>query len=228
MARRYRKSRAVSQRQYRARLSKYEQYRAKTLDPVSFKEWNAPYRQSKFLRKEYKLYKQRFEKRKASARYGFRLTKSGEEVMPYEDFRTFKDQYLLTRNTLKEEVEMGERERIGSVITEMINDQAYELSSAKARAVANYLIKEERQMLLEKNIIVPEGAVNERGEPIDYIKRRNLELLIRQGRFVDEEVGLWDEIKDYYKVLIGEGYSSTEAKEEIGLTYFQSGPKKNK
>ena len=54
MARRYKKSRRVSQRQYRARLAKYERYKANSLDPVSFKEWNAPYRQNKFLRKEFK------------------------------------------------------------------------------------------------------------------------------------------------------------------------------
>ena len=225
MARRYRKSRKVSQRQYRARLSKYEQYKAKTLDPVSFKEWNAPYRQNKFLRKEYKIYKERFEKRKTSARYGFRLTEKGEEVMPYQDFQTFKNQYLLTRNTLKEEVDMGERERIGSVITEMINDQAYELSSRKARAVADYLIREERQMLIDKKLLIPEGAVNEKGEPIDFVKKKNLELLIRQGQFVKEEVGLWDEIKDYYRILTGQGFTAEEARDEIGLTYFDSGKK---
>ena len=225
MARRYRKSRTVSQRQYHARLAKYEKYKARTLDPVSFKEWNAPYRQTKFLKKEFKIYQEKFAKRKASARYGFRVQKTGEEVIAY-DYRDFKEAYLITRNTLKEEVELGERKRIGSVITEMINDQAYELSSAKARVVADYLIKEERQMLIDKNIIVPEAMVNEKGEPIDYIKRRNLELLVRQGRFVKEEVGLWDEIKNYYKYLLDEGYTAEKAKKEIGLTYFHSDPKK--
>ena len=228
MARRYRKSRKVSQRQYRARLSKYEQYKAKTLDPVSFKEWNAPYRQNKFLRKEYKIYKERFEKRRSSARYGFRLTTTGEEVAPYQDFQTFKNQYLLTRNTLKEEVNMGERERIGSVITEMINDQAYELSSRKAKAVADYLIREERQMLIDKKLLIPDGAVNEEGEPIDFVKKKNLELLIRQGQFIKEEVGLWDEIKDYYRILTGQGFSAEEARDEIGLTYFDSEKKSKK
>ena len=60
MARRYRKSRRVSQRQYRARKAKYEQYKARSLDPVSFREWNAPYRQTQFLKKEYKIYLERF------------------------------------------------------------------------------------------------------------------------------------------------------------------------
>lgn len=219
MAKRYRKSRTVSQRQYRARLSKYEQYKARTLEPVSFKEWNAPYRQTKFLKKEYRIYLQRFNKRSESSRYGFR-----EEASPYT-FRDFKDQYQLTRNTLKEEVEMGERERVGSVITEMINDQAYELSSAKARGIANYLIKEERQMLIDKGLIVPDGATNAEGKPVARIKMKNLELLIRQGSFVREDVGLWDEIKDYYSFLIdkqGMGLTAQEAKEQIGKTYFDS------
>ncbi len=219
MARRYRKSRKVSQRQYRARLAKYEKYKASSLDPVSFKEWNAPYRQSQFLKKEYKIYLEKFAKRKSSARYGFRLTEEGEETQAYS-YRDFKEQYLLTRNTLKEEVEMGERERVGSVVTEMINDQAYELSSAKARAVANYLLREERPMLIEKGYLRVE--TNEAGEQIDIIKKRNLALLIRQGQFVEEEVGLWDEIKDYYKVLTNQGFSAKEAKAQIGQTYFNS------
>ena len=219
MARRYRKSRRVSQRQYRARKAKYEQYKARSLDPVSFREWNAPYRQTQFLKKEYKIYLERFNKRKASAKYGFRLTEEGEETQAY-NYRDFKEQYLLTRNTLKEEVEMGERERVGSVVTEMINDQAYELSSAKARAVANYLLREERPMLIEKGYLRVE--TNEAGEQIDVIKKRNLALLIRQGQFVEEEVGLWDEIKDYYKVLTNQGFTAQEAKEQIGQQYFDS------
>ena len=218
MARRYRKSRRVSQRQYRARLVKYEKYKASSLDPVSFREWNAPYRQSQFLKKEYKIYLEKFTRRKESARYGFRLTE-GEETQAYS-YRDFKEQYLLTRNTLKEEVEMGERERVGSVVTEMINDQAYELSSAKARAVANYLLREERPMLIEKGYLRVE--TNEAGEQVDIVKKRNLALLIRQGQFVEEEVGLWDEIKDYYKVLTNQGFTAQEAKSQIGQTYFNS------
>ena len=220
MARRYRKSRKVSQRQYRARKAKYEQYKARSLDPVSFREWNAPYRQTQFLKKEYKIYLERFNKRKASARYGFRLTEEGEETQAYS-YRDFKEQYLLTRNTLKEEVEMGEREKVGSVVAEMINDQAYELSRAKAHAVAEYLKREERQMLIDRGLLI-RTEINEKGEPVDIYKERSLALLIRQGQFVEEEVGLWDEIKDYYKVLTNQGFTAKEAQKEIGQTYFKS------
>ena len=220
MARRYkRKTRAESQRDYRARRVLYEKYKESTLSTKTFKEWNEPYRKQKFLKKEFKLYQKKFKTRKKSARFGFRLTEEGEEVEAY-NFRDFKNEYELTRNTLEKEVEMGERERIGSVITEMINDQAYELSSAKARAVANYLLREERPMLIEKGFLRVE--TNEAGEQIDIIKKRNLALLIRQGQFVEEEVGLWDEIKDYYKVLTGQGFTAQEAKEQIGQTYFDS------
>lgn len=219
MARRYRKSRRVSQRQYRARLAKYEKYKASSLDPVSFREWNEPYRQSQFLKKEYKIYLSRFTKRKESARYGFRLTEEGEETQAWS-YRDFKEQYLLMRNTLKEEVEMGERKSVGSVVNEIINDQAYELSRAKANAVANYLLREERPMLIEKGYLRVE--TNEEGKQVDIVKKRNLALLIRQGQFVEEEVGLWDEIKDYYKVLTNQGFTAKEAKAEIGQTYFNS------
>ena len=220
MARRYkRKTRAESQRDYRARRVLYEKYKESTLSTKTFKEWNEPYRKQQFLKKEFKLYQKKFKTRKKSARFGFRLTEEGGEVEAY-NFRDFKNQYELTRNTLEKEVEMGERERIGSVITEMINDQAYELSSAKARAVANYLLREERPMLIEKGFLRVE--TNEAGEQIDIVKKRNLALLIRQGQFVEEEVGLWDEIKDYYKVLTNQGFTAQEAKEQIGQTYFDS------
>lgn len=219
MARRYRKSRRVSQRQYRARLAKYERYKSSSLDPISFREWNAPYRQSQFLKKEYKLYLKKFEQRKTSARYGFRLNEEGEETQAW-NYRDFKEQYLLMRNTLKEEVEMGERKSVGSVITEIINDQAYELSRAKANAVANYLLREERPMLIEKGYLRVE--LDEEGKEVDVVKKRNLALLIRQGQFVEEEVGLWDEIKEYYKALTGEGFTAKEAKSQIGQTYFNS------
>lgn len=218
MARRS-KSRKVSQRQYRSRVAKYNKYLAKTLDesPKSFKEWNAPYRQSKFLRKEYNLYKKQFQKRKASSTFGFRSDNG--EATEYS-YRDFKEVYLITRNTLKEEVEEGERSRIGSVITEMVNDQAYELSSKKAKVISDYLLRNERQLLEEKGIL--RTQIDEKGNEVDVVKRKKLELLIRQGRFIDEEVGFWDEIKLYYKTLVNAGYTAQEAKEAIGETYFKS------
>lgn len=221
MARRYRKSRRLSQRQYRARLAKYEEHRAKTGDSASFREWNATYRQTKFLRKEFKLYSEMFDKRQKSARYGFRTTEEGKPIEKY-DFREFKQYYYVTRNSLKEEVQMGERSRIGSVITEMVNDQAYELSAAKANAVANYLIRNEREFLIEKGIIVPDAIETEDGRLEDLIKSRNLRLLVRQGSFIKEEVGLWEEISQYYQTLIDGGMTAKEAKRQIGVSYFNS------
>ena len=226
MAKRYKKSRTVSQRQYRARLAKYEEYRASTLDPKSFREWNAPYRERAFLRREFNLYKKNFDKRKLSARYGFRLSKEGGEVKRY-DFEQFKQRYFITRNDLEAEVEMGERKRIGSVVTEMINDQAYELSRPKSEAIAKYLLREERPLLIEKGILRVE--MGEDGKPIDIVKRRNLALLIRQGQFVEKDVGLWDEIREVYKWLTDEqGFNSYDARDKIGLTYFESDPENQK
>ena len=218
MARRS-KSRKVSQRQYRSRVAKYNKYLAKTLDesPKSFKEWNAPYRQSKFLRKEYNLYKKQFQKRKASSTFGFRSDNG--EATEYS-YRDFKEVYLITRNTLKEEVEEGERSRIGSVITEMVNDQAYELSAKKAKAISKYLLLNERHLLEQKGIL--KVNIDENGNEVDVVKRKKLELLIRQGRFIDEEVGFWDEIKLYYKQLKNAGYSLEDIQHQIGKNYFES------
>ena len=221
MARKYRKSRRLSQKQYRARLAKYKEHRAKTGDSASFREWNAQYRQTKFLRKEYKLYSEMFDRRQKSARYGFRKTDEGKAIEKY-DFKEFKQYYYVTRNSLKEEVQMGERSRVGSVITEMVNDQAYELSAAKANAVANYLIRNEREFLIEKGIIVPDAVETEDGRLEDLIKSRNLRLLVRQGSFIKEEVGLWEEISQYYQTLIDGGMTAKEAKRQIGVSYFNS------
>ena len=127
----------------------------------------------------------------------------------------------MTRNTLEEEVGAGERERVGSVITEMINDQAYELSYKKAQAVSNYLVENELDLLVEKNIAIPTG-VDEKGQPTYKIKNRALNLLVRQGDFINEEVGLWDEIKDYYKTLREMGKTAQEAKDDIKRTYWKS------
>ena len=223
MARRYRRSRRVVQKQYRARRAKYEEYLARTRDetPKSFSEWNDPYRQNKFLRKEFKLYKEKFEKRIESSRVGF----YDPEEIP--SFKVFKDVYLMKRNDLRMDVEEGKRERVGSVINEIINDQAYELSSSKARAIADYLMREEGGLLAEKGLA--QQYIDEEGK-IQYslLKPKKLELLIREGSFVKEEVGLWDEITDYYKLLRDQGYSADDAKHKIGQTYFNSGPKKKK
>ena len=215
------------QREYRARLAQYEKYKAKTLDTKTFKEWNAEYREKRFYKREYKLYEKLFDKRKGSAKYGFRLTKEGKETVKY-NFEQFVQRYPVTRETLELEVKMGERERIGSVITEMVNDQAYELSRVKANAVAKYLLREERPLLIKRGLLSVEE--NEEGKPIDIIKKRNLTLLIRQGQFVKEEVGLWDEIKEVYRWMVDEqGMTAREARDEIGISYFESDPsKKNK
>lgn len=225
MARKYkRRSVKLTQKRYRSRLTKYYKYLSRTHDetPKSFKEWNKPYRLEQFYKREYKLYNDRFDKRKESSVMGFR--KTGDDynldVEAY-DYDVFKEQYILTRNTLEDEVESGERERIGSVINEMVNDQAYELSRVKAYALASYLKENELPFLKEKGLI-KDTFVDEKGNTQYVFKEKKLELLIRQGQFIREEVGLWDAIKNYYQTLRDNNYSSAEAKAEIGQTFFRS------
>ena len=158
MAKRYKKSTRMVQKQYRSRRTKYEEYLARTKDetPKSFKEWNDPYRKNKLLRKEFKIYKERFAKRIESSRVGF------YDPNEITSFKVFKDTYLMKRNDLKLDVEEGKRERVGSVVNEIINDQAYELSSNKARAIADYLMREEAGLLAEKGIA--EQYIDEEGK----------------------------------------------------------------
>lgn len=221
MARRYKKSRKVSQRQYRARRKAYSAYVARyggsDVDIKSFSEWNAKYREKKFLQKEFKIYKERFQKRLESSRVPFY---DEEEI---QSFQVFKDVYIRKRNDLILDVAEGDRERVGSVVNEIIDDQIYELSSPKAMAVADYLLREEREILAEKGIL--RTTTDEEGRIQDVIKRRKLLQLVRQGDFVKEEIGLWDEISVYYKTLVEGGYSAKKAREKIGQTYFHSGEK---
>ena len=218
MARRYKKSRKVSQRQYRARRKAYSAYVARyegsDTDIKSFSEWNAKYREKKFLQKEFKIYKERFQKRLESSRVPF------YDENEIQSFQVFKDVYIRKRNDLILDVAEGDRERVGSVVNEIIDDQVYELSSPKARAVSDYLLREERDILAEKGILRVE--TDEEGKIQDVVKRRKLLQLVRQGDFVKEEIGLWDEISNYYQSLLANGYKSTEAKKVIGQTYFRS------
>ena len=216
MARKYKRSRSSIQKQYRARRAKYLSYLENTSSeqPKSFSEWNAQYRTNKFLRKEFKIYKERFAKRVASSRVGFY---DPEEIT---SFKVFKDVYFMKRNDLRMDVEEGDRERVGSVVNEIINDQAYELSANKSRAIADYLMREEKGLLREKGLLVERR--NEQGELVEYLKAKKLDLLIREGSFVKYDVGLWDEIRDYYQLLRDKGLSGREAKAAISHTYFKS------
>ena len=82
------------------------------------------------------------------------------------------------------------------------------------------MLREERDILAEKGILRVE--TDEEGRIQDVVKRRKLLQLVRQGDFVKEEIGLWDEISNYYQSLLANGYKSTEAKKVIGQTYFRS------
>ena len=218
-----RKSRRVSQRQYRARLAKYEKWKSSSLEDKSFKEWNASYRQNKFLRRQFKLYQKKYDERLESSTFGFRTDVRKNGFRPeakIENFKTFKEAYLQKRNDLQEEVDLGERERVGSVINRIIDDQAYEISRKKAKAISKYLLSEERELLISKGFIT--FTVDENGKQIENVKAKRLELLIRKGEFVREEVGLWDMIKADYEDYKAMGLKTSEIRDLIGETYFDS------
>ena len=224
-----RKSRKLSQKQYRARLAKYEKWKATSNEDKTFKEWNARYRQNKFLRKQFKLYQKKYDERLESSTFGFRtdVRKGGfRPEAKIENFKTFKEAYLQKRNDLQEEVYSGERERVGSVINRIIDDQAYEISRSKAKAISKYLLEEERELLISKGLITT--SINEMGQEVEKVKAKRLELLIRKGEFVREEVGLWDMIRDDYEQYKAMGLKTTEIRDLIGETYFDSDPTNRK
>lgn len=214
----YKKSPKQSQKQYRARRKAYSDYLANYQgseeDIKSFSEWNAKYRRDSFLKKEYRIYKVRFRDRQERSTIAF------HDPNMLTSFSTFKDIYLRKRNDLVQDVKEGSRERIGSVVNEIIEDQIYELSSPKALAISDYLLREERDILAERGIL--RVTTDEEGKIQDVVKRRKLLQLVRQGDFIKEEIGLWDEISNYYYQLLDNGYKSTDAKKIIGQTFFRS------
>lgn len=217
MARRYKRSRRTIQKIYRARRSRYEQYLATSEDinKKTYKQWSKDIVEAALIRREYKIYKERFAKRLKSSTMGF------YDENPLPTYKLFKEHYIQKRNDLRIDVEQGLRKTVGSVVNELINDQAYELSSSKAAAIKEYLMTEETALLVERGLA--EQYFDEEGR-VQYriLKPKKLDLLVRQGDFVREEIGLWDKITNVYRRLRDKGYSAEDAKREIGLTYFNS------
>ena len=96
----------------------------------------------------------------------------------------YKTEVLKMRETLKKRVEKGMIKRIPNVLSSLVNDQAYKLSEEQAYSIFDF-IKENR----EKYDI-----------DVSFIKNINSAIMkIRQGEWLEEDVGLYTMIKDYRK-----------------------------
>lgn len=97
-------------------------------------------------------------------------------------YTQYKTAVIKMRNTLKGRRDEGKIKRIPDVLKALVNDQAYKLSEEQAYAIFDF-IKENR----EKYDI-----------DVSFIKNINSAIMkIRQGEWLEEDVGLYTMIKDY-------------------------------
>ena len=156
-------------------------------------------------RKAYNKYKQLYMKKKAV------LERKGYEMA--DDLYTFtqyKENVLEMRNTLKIRVAKGRIKRIGSVNAALVNDQAYELSEEQAYSIFDFLKQNREKYDID----------------VSFIKNINAALMkIRQGEWLNSDVGLWDMIRDYRKDAYAK-YKELEEKDPDALAelYAQLDP----
>ena len=147
-------------------------------------------------RKAYNKYKQLYMKKKAV------LERKGYEMA--DDLYTFtqyKENILEMRNTLKIRVAKGRIKRIGSVNAALVNDQAYELSEEQAYSIFDFLKQNREKYDID----------------VSFIKNINSALMkIRQGEWLNSDVGLWDMIKDYRRDAYAK-YKELEEKDPDAL-----------
>ena len=128
-------------------------------------------------RKAYNKYKELYKKKKKL------LNKKGYEMAdPLYNFTQYKELALEMRTTLEKRVAKGRIKRIGSVNAALVNDQAYELSEEQAYSIFDFLKQNKEKYDID----------------VSFIKNINAAIMkIRQGEWLNSDVGLWDMIKDF-------------------------------
>lgn len=137
-------------------------------------------------------------------------------LTPYESdplsYRDYKYIYSEERNDRLDEIAKGERKSLGNINAKIISDQVYELSEKQAYSIFDYL-----KTLSEE----------ERAEIGFNYKNINTAIMkIREGRFVKEDLGLWDIIKARRKELFNSGKSKSEVAEIVSNEFFYPEEKK--
>lgn len=164
------------------------------------------------------------------------------ENSPYS-FDDWVSQYATKLNDLKKEKEKGLINYIGSVNKELVSDQAYELSRSKAELVAEYLFKERPELVKDIDFRIRDPKTGEividpeTGEPkINLKKRIDFIMKLRQGQFVEKDVGFWKMIEsererlfnlskkemEKLKKKFGAGTNAEAVAAQIGQSFFES------
>lgn len=172
------------------------------------------YRRSK---KQYRDYLEQFKDRKATfAERGLEFY--DPNALTYRDWKTVHAEKI---NDLKLDIKEGKRKTVGNVNREIVSDQAYELSSRQADVLAEYLFENESEMLEEMDLSY--RYIDESGkERINLKKRIELMMKIRQGKFIEEDVGLWDMISDFRLQMFKKGMKKEDVRKAVAQTFFNS------
>ena len=143
--------------------------------------------------------------------FNARVEKMREQgLTPYESkhltYSDWKYIYSEELNDRIKEVEKGERKSLGNINAKIISDQVYELSEKQAYSIFDYmktLSEEERQQI-----------------GFNYKNINRAIMKIREGRFVREDLGLWDAIRERRKELSELGYKKSDVAAIVSNEFF--------
>ena len=136
-------------------------------------------------------------------------------ITPYDAVRMNKNQFLLNynayRNDLKKEVEAGERSQIGDIISRMVSDQVYEMSSSQYEANI--------KAINEWNEAHPEQAISLG----DTFNKNSLywQMQIRSGETLRQQ-GWGDLIEARRRELFAQGKTKEQTRKEISRQFYGS------
>ena len=174
-------------------------------------------RQYRRSRRQYENYLEQFEARKETFE-SRGLDFYDPVALTYRDWKTVHAEKI---NDLKMDIKEGKRKSIGNVNREIVSDQAYELSSRQADVLGEYLLENESEILEEMGLTY-KYSDEEGTERINLKKRIELMMKIRQGKFLREDVGLWDMISDFRLSMFKKGLTKEEVRKAVGQTFFNS------
>lgn len=129
-----------------------------------------------------------------------------------DTYKHWKTAYIAEYNDRKAEMAEGQRKAIGNINMKLISDGVYKYSEKKAYAIFDYmktLPEEERKML-----------------NFSYKNINDALAKIREGTFVDEDLGLWDKIRARRAELFAEGKSKHDVRSIVSNEFFY--PKEEK
>lgn len=131
---------------------------------------------------------------------------TGEDGSIPLTYREYIEIYAEEKNDRVKEIEKGERKSLGNINSKIISDQVYELSEKQAYAIFDYMktLSEEERKSLNFN----------------YRNINTAIMKIREGRFVSEDLALWDLIKARRKELFDQGFKKKEVANIVSNEFF--------